>query len=161
VDKVLPAFLITKRWFGAKSTSIKKYEIEIHLHYSNGGELVHLLMIEVTFQTSNSDTYFLPLSFRMRDDFEQEGLIAKLEVGGNTGWLVDALHVPIIREGLFRNIQENARLDVIDGRLDMERGTALEWQPGEAVQSRQLEGALNDREDALDFVRAEFLSAAP
>jgi trehalose synthase-fused probable maltokinase len=138
VDKVLPAFLLTKRWFGAKSANIKKHEIEIHLQYSSGGELVHLLMIEVTFQTSNSDTYFLPLSFRMRDDFEPEGLIAKLEIGGNAGWLVDALHVPIIREGLFRNMQENARLDVLDGRLDMERGNALDWLPGDPLQSRLL-----------------------
>lgn len=138
VAKVLPSFLMTKRWFGAKSAHIKKYEIEIHLQYAYGGELVHLLMIEVIFQTSNSDTYLLPLSFRMREDFEAEGLIASLEVGGNKGWLVDALHVPKIREGLFRNIQENLHLDVSEGRLDMERGSALTWKPGEALESRLL-----------------------
>jgi trehalose synthase-fused probable maltokinase len=138
VDKVLPAFLMTKRWFGAKSSNIKKYEIEIHLQYAYGGELVHLLMIEVIFQTSNSDTYFLPLSYRMREDFEKEGLIANFEVSGNKGWLVDALHVPSIREGLFRNIQENLQLDVHEGTLEMERGSALEWKPGESLNSRLL-----------------------
>jgi trehalose synthase-fused probable maltokinase len=138
VDKVLPDFLMTRRWFGAKSANIKKHEIEIHLKYSFGGELVHLLMIEVTFQTSNSDTYLLPLSFRMREDFEPEGLIANLDVNGNKGWLVDALHVPVIREGLFRNVQENLKLDVGAGTLDMERGSALAWKPGEELVSRLL-----------------------
>lgn len=138
MDEVLPAYLATKRWFGAKSSNIKKYEIEIHLQYAYGGELVHLLMVEVTFQTSNSDTYFLPLSFRLQDDYEPDGLIVKAEVGGNHGAVVDALFVPAIREGFFRNMQENARLDVRDGRLDMERGSALAWQPGEPLQSRLL-----------------------
>jgi maltose alpha-D-glucosyltransferase/alpha-amylase len=138
VDKVIPAYLMTKRWFGAKSASIKKYEIELQLQYANGGELVHMLMIEVIFQTSNSDTYFLPLSFRMREDFEAEGVVSKIEVGGNAGWLVDALHVPTIREGIFRNIYEGVHLDANQGTIDMERGSALDWRPGEALASRLL-----------------------
>ena len=73
LNKDIPAYFQTKRWFGAKSAKIKKYEIEGVLRYDGEGKLVYLLMIEVIFMTSNSDTYFLPLSFEKEGDFEEAG----------------------------------------------------------------------------------------
>lgn len=137
-NEILPQFLQTKRWFGAKSSKVKKYEIEIALIYESEGLLVHMLMFEVTFETANSDTYQVPLAFRMEEDFEKEGLIGKASFGGKEGYLVEAFCVPAFRESLFQQIAHAQPMDVQDGTLEFENGSGLDWQTGDPVTSRLL-----------------------
>ena len=127
----LPSYLNKSRWFGAKSSRVKKYELEKHLVYREGDLLVHFLMIEVIFITSNSDTYFVPVCFRTENDFDEKGLITALEVDGQKGFLVDALYVAAFRESLFRNIAAGAVMHVRDGKLELDRGSGLQWKSGE------------------------------
>ncbi|MEM6268275.1 MAG: trehalose synthase [Bacteroidota bacterium] len=138
VDAGIPAYLQSKRWFGAKSARVKKYEIESHLRYETDGRLVHLLLVEVIFITSNSDTYFVPLSFETGEVAEPEGKVLEAEVGGIQGWLVDALYVAAFRDSLFTCIATDRVLNVVDGLMIMDHGRGLTWQPGQDLHSRLL-----------------------
>lgn len=134
----LPKYLNQSRWFGAKSSRVKKYELEKHLVYQDEKLLVHFLLVEVIFITSNSDTYFLPVSFRTQADYEPDGLITEMELDGVKGALVDGLYVPAFRDSLFRNIAAGAVMHVRDGKLEMENGRGLQWKPSSELTSRML-----------------------
>jgi maltose alpha-D-glucosyltransferase/alpha-amylase len=139
LNEGIPAYLHGKRWFGAKSTRVKKYEIEFHMRYEAGDQLVHFLLIEVIFVTSNSDTYFLPLSFETAESAEEEpGRVLEVQIDGKQGWLVDALYVGKFRESLFENMFHDRVVNVGDGLLEMDHGRGLDWQPGQALHSRLL-----------------------
>jgi len=138
LNEAFPAYLKTQRWFGAKSAKVKKYEVEGQLFYREGDRLFQLLMIEVIFLTSNSDTYFLPLSLEFSDDFETGGEIARLEVGGQTGQLIDALYSPAFRESIFRKMASNTIMDVDYGKLNFQGSTGFRWRAEKPVSSRLL-----------------------
>lgn len=138
LSQELPAYLNRSRWFGAKSSRVKKYELEKHLVYQDKELLVHFLLIEVIFITSNSDTYFVPVYFQKETDaVDPMGKIAELELEGVKGTLVDALYVTEFRESLFRHIAADRVMHVRDGKLEMDKGSGLKWKSG-AIDSRML-----------------------
>lgn len=155
LNEEFPAYLKSQRWFGAKSAKIKKYEIEGVLRYQDHGKLVYLLMIEVIFMTSNSDTYFLPLSFEQIGGFEVAGKVAEVGVNGKKGFLVDALYCPDFRESLFRNIASDTVMDVGDGKLNLNVGSGLDWKKGDEVESKML--SLEQSNTTIVFNDAYFL----
>ncbi len=155
LTREFPTYFKTKRWFGAKSARIKKYEIEGVLRYNDQGKLVYLLMIEVIFMTSNSDTYFLPLSFDQDGEFEADGKVAGITINGQEGFLVDALYCPAFRESLFRNIAADKVMDVGDGKLNLNRGSGLVWEKGSQVTSKILN--LEQSNTTLVYNEAYFL----
>ena len=138
LTKVAPEYLKTKRWYGAKSSLVKKFEIERQLQFPFGDTVVHLLWIEVIFHTANSDTYFVPLAFCKKGDFESDGKIGKAEVSGIKGFLVDAFYVPAFREELFRQIVSDETVDVGDGTLTFEHGKGCNWKPEDGISTRML-----------------------
>lgn len=138
LNESIPAYLQSKRWFGAKSSRVKKYEIELHMRYEAGEQLVHFLLIEVIFVTSNSDTYFLPISFEPGENGEEDGRVLEVQVDGVDGWLVDGLYVSNFREHLFMDMFHDRVVNVGEGLLEMDHGRGLDWQPGKALHSRLL-----------------------
>jgi len=138
INKVVPEYLLTKRWYGAKSTQVKKFEIEWHLVYPYGDSVVHLLLVEVIFHTSNSDTYFVPVTFCDKEEFEEGGKIGKVEIGDQKGFLVDACYVPAFREDLFLKVVSDSVVDVVEGQLTFEHGRGSGWKKGDKVTSRML-----------------------
>lgn len=140
VTGAAPEYLNKKRWFGAKSSLIKKYDIEIQLQFPiQDGKIVHLLMIEATFFTANSDTYFLPVSFETGEKLPKEGQIMPLEIEGQKGWLMDALYMEDFRNHIFRLISFGVEIEVKDGFLVLERGGDFgQWDKDQEIKSRLL-----------------------
>jgi maltose alpha-D-glucosyltransferase/alpha-amylase len=138
-NEVLPAYLRTTRWFGAKSSSIKHYKIDYLMPYPiSAREMAYILFVEVVFQTSNTETYFLPVT-AVRQIEDERGTICQVsDRKGNTQWLVDAIYTNKFRNSLFANIISRKRMDLNVGMLRFSKGKRLKSTHAAAAASKVL-----------------------
>lgn len=124
---ILPAYMRTTRWFGAKSSKIRKFGIERFAPYDiDGKDRAFLLFVEVIFETSNSEVYFLPVC-RDENPEEERGVICKLKdnSGKDVGFLTDAIFSKKFRQSLFRNIAARESVSLAPGQLRFSKGKRL------------------------------------
>jgi maltose alpha-D-glucosyltransferase/alpha-amylase len=127
-EAILPDFLHQMRWFGAKTGNIKSYEVGQALTYTmQSGRLAYILFVEIIFQTSNTESYLLPV---VLNKTLEQGAQAICEVksteGGSLGFLVDALHDVEFRNDLFFNMLIEKNLELSTGEFRFSRGKVLD-----------------------------------
>jgi len=126
-EKILPDYLHRMRWFGAKTGNIKHYTVQRVLSYqmATGGQ-AYILFVEIVFQTSNTESYLLPV---VCVDEVEEGTdtIAKVvdQTGAEKGFLIDALHDVEFRNDLFFNILSEKQLKLSLGEFRFSCGQVL------------------------------------
>lgn len=64
LERRLPAYLYTKRWFGGKARTIEAVGIEEVVPFEDGGARWYILLLEVKYTEGAPETYLLPLSFK-------------------------------------------------------------------------------------------------
>jgi len=124
-NEILPKYLFSCRWFGAKSGPIKQYELETRLDYNYKKQHYMMLFVEVVFYTANTENYFLPIGF-VAEPEDEKSIITKINFNGVEGFLVDALFLSDFRESLFVNIVNKSVINVTDGFLTFEKGPNIE-----------------------------------
>jgi maltose alpha-D-glucosyltransferase/alpha-amylase len=93
LERALPGFLKSQRWFGGKSRRIEAVSVV------DGGLVparpapVLLLFLEVTFEAGETSLYFLPVAIVQQSPREalRPLVIARLEAAGGQALLIDAL----------------------------------------------------------------------
>ncbi len=122
-NEILPDYLNSCRWFGGKSrviqniSVINKVDIPVRNMHST------LITIEVNYNDGLPEVYQLPLGFisqKAEDEYREvppKGIIAKLQVNGEEGYLFDAVYSESFRNVLFRNIKKGRRLQSGRGHL--------------------------------------------
>jgi maltose alpha-D-glucosyltransferase/alpha-amylase len=126
-SKFLPAYMRNMRWFGAKSSNIKQYRIDSLIKYEiKDSETVYFLFVEIAFQTSNTETYFLPVTIS-RKKLDEVSMICEVqnESGVKKGYLVDAIYSESFRDSLFLNMTGSKRLKAETGQLRFSKGKVL------------------------------------
>ncbi len=124
-ESFLPKYLLDKRWFGAKSRTVKDVRVEDVLPVAETDAAILLLRIDYT--EGKPDRYTLPVAVLVGPDADAlreqspENVIAPLQMGSDTGVLADALAVVGVREALLEMIaranQSTTRCDgVLAGR---------------------------------------------
>ena len=108
-ETFLPKFLLTQRWFGAKSRTIKSVSI------SDSIPLNHLeaaiLILQIDYIEGESDRYTLPVAYIAGDHANDlridspQSIIAPSQMGAAAGGaLVDGLYIEEVRQELLRTI---------------------------------------------------------
>jgi len=137
---ILPEYLNQMRWFGAKSSNIKRYSIDHKEAYPlPNKETAYLVFIEIVFQTSNTETYLLPVSFTK--NIEDDALpICKVkdESGNERGYLVDAIYTAKFRNSIFKNITNSKKLKLESGQLLFSKGKVLKGVKASKIKSEVL-----------------------
>lgn len=127
LTRVLPAVLLTRRWFGGKARRIETVRIVESMAISAGEATMRLLLIRVEYGEGNAETYQLPLTaafgaeaLRIQRDFPQ-AVIAPLTVSRNDGeqqgLLYDALWSRDLALALLQTIGQGARFHGTAGSL--------------------------------------------
>ncbi len=62
IEKALPAWLSTRRWFGGKARSIRRASVRDALPLSGEGYSAFLLLLEVAYRSGAPELYLLPVS---------------------------------------------------------------------------------------------------
>jgi maltose alpha-D-glucosyltransferase/alpha-amylase len=155
---ILPGYLKKMRWFGAKSSKIKRYKIEHLLPFKiSARDTVYMLFVEVVFQASNTETYFLPVALS-KESVGETGTICEIidKGGANKGYLVDAIYTEKFRTALFTHILGRKKVDLVTGQLRFSRGKILRGKmTGKEIQSRVL--ALEQSNSTILYQEKYFL----
>ena len=142
-DRVLPAFLRGRRWFGAKGSAVQQVALQGDLispdptdHAASEGWW--LTRVRVQLDSGEAQQYFLPLAVAWdsaADDLLERqpgGVLAKVRQGGQMGVCYDAFCDPQFCQQLVRVMERGEELPLWGGRLQGFTTSAVAM-PGEAA----------------------------
>ena len=101
---ILENYIINKRWYGGKASTLKYIEVVDHFKISSKKNTYYGVLLEVNFKEAFYQHYFMPLAFMSKEDLDTNTVIAPVKMGKQNGFLVDALHQEDFRKMLFDNI---------------------------------------------------------
>ena len=137
--KILPAYLASCRWFGAKNMAVRRYNTELVVPLRSNQNTYFLLIIEVLFETGHSENYQLTIGRASLDDsIEENARIAEITADGDKFLMVDALYLTRFRNFLFSNILTEVSVLHLDGNLIFERGKLFDQVRIDEVTSKVL-----------------------
>ncbi len=120
---ILEHYIINKRWYGGKSSTLKYIEVVDHFKMTSKKNTYYGVMLEVNFKEAFYQHYFMPLSFMAESELDTSTIIAPVKMNGQEGYLVDALHQEDFRKLLFdkiANSDENSK-----DKLKFHKGKSL------------------------------------
>lgn len=139
-DKWLPAYLQRCRWYGGKARKIDDLMLRHVIPMDTSAGTCFLLVLSLVYHDGKTEQYFLPLMPAPDDHPEAKALIGKLQSGGKTTAIIDAIYHPAFREALYRHFIEDSRLVIdADTTLAFERSKTL----AETVADAQETSVLN------------------
>lgn len=120
---ILENYIINKRWYGGKASTLKYIEIVDSFKITSKKNTYFGVLLEVNFKEAFYQHYFMPISFMAEDELDTNTIIAPVKMNGQEGFLVDALHQEDFRKLLFDKIvSEKTR----DSKVKFHRGEKLD-----------------------------------
>ncbi len=102
-NEILPRYIVQKRWYAGKSSTIKYIEIVDVIKVRSNDHNYYGILIEVNFIEAFFQNYFIPVSFMLDEELDGTNtLIAPAIFKEGKGYLVDALHIEDFRALLFQ-----------------------------------------------------------
>lgn len=125
LEKVLPVYLQERRWFQSKAKQLRAVRISETIFVP--GTQAYLMLIVVSYQGADDETYLLPISFVSGDQVEPlryrlpNAVIADLSVETSkeniTGVISDAVGDPTLCSALLKVIKRQQRLKGSEGAI--------------------------------------------
>ena len=97
LEKILPAYLRSRRWFGGKARRIKWARILEAIPLANGASRLHLLLVQADYTEGDPEIYSLPVAFASGPEAERMlaeapgAVIAQIAEASRQHVLFDAL----------------------------------------------------------------------
>ena len=104
---ILEQYIINKRWYGGKASTLKYIEVVDHFKITSKKNVYYGVLLEVNFKEAFYQHYFMPLAFMAEEELDTNTIIAPVKMGNQQGFLVDALHQEDFRKLLFENIVQS------------------------------------------------------
>ncbi len=110
--KVLPPYIMNRRWFGGKARTIQRMQIVSSTPMPSGKQGAALLFIEVNYNEGLSELYQLSIAFATGEQEEElismhpASVIARVTVDGKDGILYDAIYSEDYRQLLLQIISK-------------------------------------------------------
>ncbi len=140
LSKILPEYVQSCRWFGAKNTPVRHYNAELIVPMESDSHVYFLIIIEVVFETAYSENYQLILGrTEANTKLPDNAKIAELSADDDSWLVVDALYLDHFRSYLFDNVQAAQVLTHPEGgNLIFEKGSLFDEVKVEEVTSEVL-----------------------
>ncbi|WP_276133158.1 maltose alpha-D-glucosyltransferase [Polluticoccus soli] len=112
-NSILPDYLMKVRWFGGKSRVLQGVKVIDHAPIPTEHGSVHILIVEVVYQSGLPEFYQLPITFGKDEAAEKiksnypQAVIARMRTGGDDGILYDALYDHCYQLALIGNMAGN------------------------------------------------------
>ena len=132
--KILPKYMQGTRWYAAKTQKAKTFRIEQYMPFEMGNkETAYFITIEVNFEAGFTEYYFMTLAFvNEKEHVDVKGKVHKTEIGGQKGWIIDALYCETFRKALYEQIISQKTITDGNTKLVFERGKVLRSSPAYA-----------------------------
>ena len=121
---ILENYIINKRWYGGKASTLKYIEVVDSFKIASNDDIYYGVLLEVNFKEAFYQHYFMPLAFMPEDKLDTNTIIAPVNMNGQAGFLVDALHQEDFKRLLFDKIV-HAR-EKSDSKVKFHKGEKLE-----------------------------------
>jgi maltose alpha-D-glucosyltransferase/alpha-amylase len=120
---ILENYIINKRWYGGKASTLKYIEIVHSFKISSNDNTYYGVLLEVNFKEAFYQHYFMPLAFMSEEDLDTNTVIAPVKMNEKEGYLVDALHQEDFRKLLFEKIIHSKKNE--ESKVTFHKGKAL------------------------------------
>jgi trehalose synthase-fused probable maltokinase len=120
---ILENYIINKRWYGGKASTLKYIEIVHSFKISSNDNTYYGVLLEVNFKEAFYQHYFMPLAFMSEEDLDTNTVIAPVIMNEKEGYLVDALHQEDFRKLLFDKIIHSKKNE--ESKVTFHKGKAL------------------------------------
>jgi trehalose synthase-fused probable maltokinase len=121
---ILENYIINKRWYGGKASTLKYIEVVEFFKIASKSNIYFGVLLEVNFKEAFYQHYFMPLAFMPENELDTNTIIAPVNMNGQAGFLVDALHQEDFKKLLFDKIV-NAK-EKSDSIVKFHKGEKLE-----------------------------------
>jgi maltose alpha-D-glucosyltransferase/alpha-amylase len=126
---ILPQYLKSRRWYGGKAKNIQNIHIREQIPFPKKKELSLVLIVDVNYTGSGSDTYLLPVSYANQveggkiAESSPESIIAHLKVDDDDGILYESLYNDDFRHEILAMIAGGKKIKTKNGQLVAIRGS--------------------------------------
>ncbi|WP_396186436.1 trehalose synthase [Flavobacterium sp.] len=121
---ILENYIINKRWYGGKASTLKYIEVVDFFKISSKSNTYFGVLLEVNFKEAFYQHYFMPIAFMIQEELDTNTIIAPVKMNGRAGFLVDALHQEDFKKLMFDKIvNTNEKSDSI---VKFHKGEKLE-----------------------------------
>lgn len=121
---ILENYIINKRWYGGKASTLKYIEVVDYFKISSEKNTYYGVLLEVNFKEAFYQNYFMPIGFMAEEELDTNTVIAPVKLNNQEGFLVDALHQEDFRKLLFDKILMSD--EKINKKLKFHKGLNLE-----------------------------------
>jgi maltose alpha-D-glucosyltransferase/alpha-amylase len=122
-NQVLPAYLKRMRWFGGKARPVLAIKIYQVIPIETEGGLARYTLLKVRYPDGPTEIYALPMVFvpdtaSGDSPFPADALVARIELNGKLGYIIDGIYDVNFRNALFmlmskRQIQQGNHYPVL------------------------------------------------
>ena len=111
--QILPPYLANRRWFESAGRNIQEIKINESIEVKIKGLPTRILIMEVTFNEGLPELYQLPVSFstaeneNLLNDVPKRGIIAKLKIDKQEGYLFDSVFAEDFRDYLLKSFRNS------------------------------------------------------
>ncbi|MDP9292790.1 MAG: maltose alpha-D-glucosyltransferase [Verrucomicrobiota bacterium] len=134
---MLPAYLMSCRWFGGKARPTRGARIAEKISIGTEWDSASLYFVEINYADGSPETYLLPLKTALDSSLiEREfpnAIVARVGVTA----LHDAVYDPTFRDALFDLVNEKRKLKTDGGRLSGVASTPMEKLPSRVLKVEQ------------------------
>ncbi|GAB3199452.1 maltose alpha-D-glucosyltransferase/alpha-amylase [Pontibacter aydingkolensis] len=115
-NKVLPSYILQRRWFGGKARTVQRMQIINNLPMPFDRQAASLLLIEVSYNEGLPELYQLPVAFAPGEQADEisnaspTAVIARVMQDSKEGILYDALFSEEYRQMLLQLLAKRKRL---------------------------------------------------
>lgn len=121
---ILENYIINKRWYGGKASTLKYIEVVDSFKISSKKNTYYGVLLEVNFKEAFYQNYFMPIGFMAEEELDTNTVIAPVKLNNQEGFLVDALHQEDFRKLLFDKILLSD--EKLNTKLKFHKGINLE-----------------------------------
>lgn len=131
VERILLNYMMTTRWYAAKTQKVKTIKIEQQMPFEmEGDETVYFITIEANFEAGFTEYYFIMVGLVDEDvEVDKKAVIYNLSANGVKGQVIDSLYYEPFRKALYNQILSQKPLTDDNNKLLFDRGRALRSSP--------------------------------
>ncbi len=123
---VLPEYLLTQRWFGAKGRRIASVQIVDAVPLPLDTPIATFAWLKITYPHGNPDLYLFPLAIETQTALpHHSAAIARLQSASGEAILYDALADPRVCKALLDLLEQSHDLETQHGRMRFEATSAF------------------------------------
>ncbi|MBT8296411.1 MAG: maltose alpha-D-glucosyltransferase, partial [Gramella sp.] len=122
--QILPPYLEHRRWFESGDRLIQEIRIKESIEVKIKDLPTRIIILEVTYNEGLPELYQLPVSFTTKEneallnEVPKRGIIAKLKIDQDQGYLFDSVYAEDFREYLIENFRKSDGFKTDSGVLD-------------------------------------------